>query len=93
MAPSESKVGPQATTLDALDPFDSDRGPHLMQLMHLKSGPHAKTSEPFDSCGAFEPFDAEATEAGVGVCIQCPCATLNSLDSDPGPNLMNLKES
>ena len=63
MASSESKVGPQATTLDALDPFDSDRGPHLMQLMHLKSGPKAKTSEPFDSCGAFEPFDAEATEA------------------------------
>ena len=47
-----------------MDPVDSDPGPNLMNLMHLKSGPRPGLQSPFDSCGAAEPFDAEATEAG-----------------------------
>ena len=92
--PNESKVGPEARTLDSLPPVDSDPGSNRIARMNLKSppgqdfrligslrfrpwsesneshasklGPKARTSEPFDSCGASEAFDAEATEAGVG---------------------------
>ena len=50
-----------------MDPADSDPGPNLMNLMHLTKGPKARTLEAFDRCGAFEPLDAEASEAGMGV--------------------------
>ena len=36
---NDSKVGPKARTLDSLDSFDSDPGPHLMDLMNRKSPP------------------------------------------------------
>ena len=53
-----------------------------------KIGPKARTAEPFGSCGAFKALDAEGkvrlAHGGSESKVLWP-------DSDPGPNLMNLK--
>ena len=92
-ASNESKVGPQARTLGSLDPFDSDPGPNLMNRMHLKSGPRPGLESHSIHVAHSSHSMQRQLKLAWGVCSQCPCATRNALDSDLGPNLMNLNES